>query len=731
MNPTTGDTMDLPPPPATPTSAVVETHHGLQIVDPYRQLEDVADPDVLAWARSQADHAEAVLALIPGRERLRARIDELATAASHTVGAIERLADGSVVFFKQPADAEVAMVCRRDAAGVERVLVDPATLPRPADNGHVAVSFFVASPDGRRLLYGSAASGSEQETLRVRDLAGDADLPLAIDRLETAYALPSWLPDGRSFTYSRRQRPRPSAAAADAYRFTQAFLHEPDAANPAGSERLVFGQDAPGSPPLEPMDFPAVIVTPGSAWAIGQVHHGDEQDRSLWVLPLADLGSPAARWRPVCSRADLVTDFAVRGDDIFLLTARDAPRFKVIRTSLASPDLAAAAVIVPAGEAVVSSLAATADALYVGRSRAAAREILRVPYDRPDDAAAIAMPADEPSASIAAASPDQPGILLRSGSWIRAGRIHAFDPATGKLTDTGLVPEGPCDVPAGFVATEVLVTSHDGVEVPLSIIHRRDLVRDGTNPTILSGYGAYGHSTAMQFSPTSLAWLERGGVLAIAHVRGGGTFGKAWHHAGRKATKPNTWKDFLACGDHLVREGYTSPERLAARGGSAGGILVGRAITERPDLFAAAHIAVGCTDMLRFEFTQNGPPNVPEFGSLADPEEFRGLLAMSTLHHVLDSTDYPAVLLTHGLNDPRVEPWQSFKTAARLQAATASGRPVLLRLDEEAGHGIGSTRSQRHAELADVWAFVLWQCGDPEFQPTAADVPSPELSPTP
>ena len=314
------------------------------------------------------------------------------------------------------------------------------------------------------------------------------------------------------------------------------------------------------------------------------------------------------------------------------------------------------------------------------------------------------MPADEPSATIAAATADLPGILLRSGSWIRAGRIHAYDPATGSLADTGLAPAGPFDAPDDLVARELLVPSHDGVEIPLSIMHRRDLVRDGSNPVILSGYGAYGSTPAMQFSPTSLAWLERGGVLAVAHVRGGGTFGKAWHHAGRKTTKPNTWKDFLACGDYLVREGYTSPDRLAARGGSAGGILVGRAITERPDLFVAAQIAVGCTDMLRFEFTQNGPPNIPEFGSLADPEEFRGLLAMSTLHQVVDGTAYPAVLLTHGLNDPRVEPWQSFKTAARLQAATTSGRPVLLRLDGEAGHGIGSTRSQRHAELADVWS---------------------------
>jgi prolyl oligopeptidase len=243
--------------------------------------------------------------------------------------------------------------------------------------------------------------------------------------------------------------------------------------------------------------------------------------------------------------------------------------------------------------------------------------------------------------------------------------------------------------------------------VPLSIIGQSNLKLDGSHPTLLSGYGAYGFSNPMNFDPVQLAWLERGGVIAVAHVRGGGALGKEWHHAGRKQTKPNTWRDFIACGEYLVKQGYTSPGKLAGKGGSAGGILIGRAITERPDLFAAAQISVGCTDMLRFETTMNGPPNVPEFGSLAKEDEFRGLLAMSTLHHIKDGVKYPAIILTHGINDPRVEPWESAKAAARFQAATSSGKPVLFRVDYHSGHGIGSTRTQRHEELADVWAFML------------------------
>jgi prolyl oligopeptidase len=707
------------PPPVAPPHAVVESRHGFDVHDSYRHLENVAEPVVQAWARAQADHAAAVLASVPGRDVLRERIDAIAVAASPVIGPMQRLPGGRCVYFKQPADADVARICTHDESGGERVLLDPTELPRPAGGGHLAASFFRVSPDGRTLLYGVAASGSEEEVLQVRDIATGHDLPVALDRIESVYAKPSWLPDSRSFTSSRRRPSEPGATADSVYRFTQAFLNTLDDEGRIAHETFVFGHGAPGSPAMAPMDFPAVIVPPGSNWAIGQVNHGDEADVSLWTLPVSDLGKVTAQWRPVCTRTDLVTDFAVQGDAIYLVTAKDASRHTVIRTSLVSPDLTTADTVVPAGETVLHDVAAAADALYVGSSVGPVRRVLRVPYDQPRKAAFIAMPEDEPSASIAAASPVVQGILVRGGSWIRTGRIHAVDPKTSERSDTGLVPVGPCDAPEGLLAAEVLVASHDGVRVPLSIIHRTDLRRDGRAPTILTGYGAYGHTIPMQFTPTSLAWLERGGVLAIAHVRGGGTFGKAWHHAGRKATKPNTWKDFLACGEYLVREGYTAPSRLCARGGSAGGILVGRAITERPDLFAAANIAVGCTDMMRFETTRNGPPNVPEFGSLADPDEFRGLLAMSTLHHVIDGVPYPAVILTHGMNDPRVEPWQSFKTAARLQAATGSGRPVLLRLDYDSGHGIGSTRSQRHAEMADVQAFFLWQCGEPEFQPAA------------
>ncbi len=711
-------------PPAAPVRTVVDEYFGDKVSDAYRYMEDFKNPEVQAWVKGQAEYAEKALGAIPGREALLKRIDELDAGAPYSISGVARHPNGDLFYLKQLATENVGKIYVRDArSGAERLLIDPETFPKQTPQDHFTLAFFRVSPDGKQLLYAFAASGSEETTIRVFDLATNQDLPDTIDRIEAEYALPCWLPDGKSFLYCRRRKLPADAPETEGYKFTQALRHtlgtDPDA------DPILFGSQASTSPKLGEMDFPAVIITQNSEWVVGQVKHGDETDITLYATKLASLGSADIQWTKICDRTDLVTDFAVHGDDIYLLTASNAPRFKIVRTSLAAPTFESAATIVEPGEQVVDSLAAAEDALYVSVLAGVPSKIVRVPYvdgARPEP---IELPAEEPSADMGAARTDMPGIFLRTRSWIRDGQLYRYDPAAKQLVNTHLVPPGTYSAPDGLTATEVMVASHDGVKVPLSIVHRSDLKLDGSNPTLISGYGAYGHIAPMGYDPTNLAWLERGGVLATAHVRGGGAFGKEWHHAGRKTTKPNTWKDFIACAEYLVKQGYTSPAKLAGKGGSAGGILIGRAITERPDLFAAANIAVGCTDMLRFETTMNGPPNIPEFGTVTIEEEYRGLRAMSTIHQIRPGEKYPAVILTHGINDPRVEPWESAKATAAFQAATGSGRPVLFRVDYHSGHGIGSTRRQRHEEKADIWSFFLWQFGDPAFQVKNAGVRKP------
>jgi prolyl oligopeptidase len=307
------------------------------------------------------------------------------------------------------------------------------------------------------------------------------------------------------------------------------------------------------------------------------------------------------------------------------------------------------------------------------------------------------------------------GALVRLQSWTRPPVWFEYAPNRKRLVDAGLVPRPLANLP-GAESVETEAPGADGVMIPLSIVSPRGIARDGSHPTLLLGYGAYGISIDPFFDPGLAAWIGQGGVFAVAHVRGGGEYGEEWHQAGRLATKPNTWRDFIACAEYLIAQGYTAPGRLAGTGTSAGGILIGRAITERPNLFRAAVPRVGVMNALRTEHEPGGPANIPEFGTTADSGQFRALMEMDAVRHVKPGVKYPAVLLTAGINDSRVEAWQPAKMTAALQEASASGYPVLLRVGFDAGHGMGLTKTQRSEETADIDAFLLWQLGAPAFQ---------------
>ena len=360
-------------------------------------------------------------------------------------------------------------------------------------------------------------------------------------------------------------------------------------------------------------------------------------------------------------------------------------------------------------------MAGARDALYLTQRDGVTTSLWRLPRGAKAPER-VALPI-EGTVALADVDPDKDGALLVLGGWTRASATFRYQPAPGRLTRLQLAKPGALDAPPGILSREVLVKSHDGVMVPVSVLSRSDIKLDGSNPTLLYGYGAYGTVESPGFNPRLLAWLERGGVYAVAHVRGGGVYGRGWHLAGQKTTKANTWRDGIAAAEWLVANGYTRPAKLGIFGGSAGGIFAGRAITERPELFAAGVSSVGTLDSVRMELSANGGANVPEFGTAAREDEFRALLAMSSYHALKPGTPYPAVLLTHGVNDIRVDVWQSAKFAARARANPAQTKPVLMRLEYEGGHGSGSSRLQSQERQADIWAFLLWQFGEAGFQP--------------
>jgi prolyl oligopeptidase len=697
-------------PPAAPVKNVADTYFGTVVNDPYRYMEDMKSPEVAEWMKAQADYTREALAKIPQRDTVLREVTTFGDAAAARVTSVQ-ITGNNVYYLKRKADENIAKLYAREGfAGNERLLVDPDKLPAP-EGKHYAVDYFAASPDNRYIAYGISIGGSEESVLHVIDLATGKETGDVIDRAN--FGSPSWLPDGR-LLYNRLQKLAANAPVTEKYVNSRVYVHALGA-NPDDDAPLLGAGLAPGIP-VEPAEIPIAANPIGSKYVIGLIINGVQNEFKLYVAPLAALAGDKTPWVKVVDNADDVTGFDVEGDNLYLLTHKNASRFKVVSVALARPDLATARVVVPPSEAVVTGMAAAKDALYVRRMNGGVSDLLRVPYTPGAKPIPVKLPYAGDVDGLTA-DPRRPGAVFNLGGWTRFGGFFAYEPALNRVVDTRLQPQGKYDNPANLVSTEVKVKAKDGTLVPLSIVHRKGMKLDGSNPTILYGYGAYGISQTPFYRPTFLPWFNRGGVFAVAHVRGGGEYGEDWHKAGYKLTKPNTWNDAIACAEWLVAHKYTSPAKLAIMGGSAGGIFVGRSITERPDLFGAAIDEVPVSDSIRMEFSSNGVPNIPEFGTVKDPDGFKGLLEMSSYHHVKDGVKYPAVLLLTGFNDPRVDSWEAGKMAARLQAATASDKPILLRIDFDAGHGFGSTKKSQYEERADLLAFLLWQFGVKGFQP--------------
>jgi prolyl oligopeptidase len=694
-----------------PVRPVTDTYFGIQVTDPYRYMENLKDPQVDAWFKAQNAYTRAVLAEIPGRDALFARIKALDESAPARVSDVTRMPDGRIFYLKRLASENVArLYMRQGLQGAEKMILDPQKYPAPKGS-HNAISYFSPSWDGQRVAVGVSAGGSENAVIHILNVATGEESSETIDRAR--FGAVNWRPDNHSFFYNRLQKLAPGQPATEEEEKSGDYLHV--VGTPADQDVAVMGFEVSSRVKIVPTDLPFVATSPGSSYALAFIAHGVLNEVTLYDAPLSTVGKPDTPWQKVCDVADDVTGGAVHGDTLYLLTHQDAPRFKVIETSLTHPDIAHARTVVPEGSAVIKGLAAAEDALYIQETDGTLGLLKRLSYTggKPQ---AIPLPV-QGTVGVEDADTRIPGVLVGMTSWVRAPQIYSYDPKDGSLEDTHLQPVGTYDQPKDLESKEVKVKSWDGVMVPLSIVYKRGLKMDSSNPTLLIGYGSYGITIHPFFDPKYLAWFEHGGILAVSHLRGGGVYGEDWHLWGQKLTKPNTWRDFIACAEYLIDQHYTSPAQLAGQGTSAGGITIGRAYTERPDLFAAALDRVGVSDAVRAEFSPNGPPNIPEFGTVKNQWGFEDLYAMDAYLHVRDGVHYPAVLLTTGFNDPRVASWEAGKMAARLQSATGSGKPVLLRVDYEAGHGFGSTKTQIEKEDADEWSFLLWQFGVPGFQP--------------
>ncbi len=701
-----------PGPPVAPVREARETLHGVEIVDPYRWMEEAASTQTLEYLLAQDEYARAQLARLPGREALLARIREL-SAASVSVTSVA-MANGKVFYLKLAPGLATPVLCVREGfAGAERVLVDPSKFDAPPRRA--ALAWYHPSPDGRRVAYGVALAGTEDATLRVLEVAGARDTGVALDRARFNASM-AWHHDGSAFYYARV----PEGQRETSRRNAGIRVYRHVMGRPASQDEIVFASGVGGAREVPEFVYPSLLVPEESSHAYAIVRHGVAREIAIYQTAMRDLAAGLPRWSRIVAFEDGVTAMTAWKDDIYLLTHKGAPRHRVVVLKASKPDMARARVVVPQGDSVIVSMALAADALYLRTTVGGLERLERLNFGvTASRTPEFVKTAFDVAMAQVLAHPRRPGAVLRTQGFIEAPAVVAVEARTGNLRNTGLQPAPAADFGA-MDEVRLYAKSHDGVKIPVTLLYRKTTMLTADNPTLLIGYGAYGISMAPAFDPTRLAWLERGGIIAIAHLRGGGEYGEEWHRAGYQATKQNTILDFIAVAEFLIQYGFTTPQRLAIQGTSAGGIPSAGAMVRRPDLFAAVVPRVAVLDMLRLEFSQNGPANIPEFGSVATREGFDALFGMSAYHWVKDGTRYPAVLLTTGLNDPRVDPWQAAKMAARLQAANPDGAPVLVRVEREGGHGRGATRAQRDEELADIYAFLLWRFGDPAFQPSGS-----------
>ena len=703
------------PPPVAAVRNVADTFYGTTVDDPYRYFENKTDPEVVKWMKAQNDHARSQLARIPGRTALLEKIVKYDSSVSDRVAQVNRV-PGDLYFSERRSvtDNQFKLYMRQGLGGKDTLLVDPELLEKKTGKPH-AINWYSPSPDGRLLAYGLSAQGSEAAVLHLLDTRTGKAVGRPIDRAD--FGGVDWSADGKLLVFNRLQAMRKGMPETQKYQHSQALLLK--VGQPAANARSVFGTALRGLD-IGAAESPVVTLSHDGRWAFGIAFNGTQRELGVFLAPQRSVLEGKPRWKRIVAAADAVTGLAYFDDTLYMVTYKGAARSQVVAMNVKSPDIAAARVVVPASDRVVVNVVAAADALYIETRDGNIKRLYKRAYSPTATAVEVPLPVEGSfelvGDNVTSSNPSLPGVVIDVQSWNRARQIFSVG-ADGAVTNTGLQPAGPFDAPADIVATEVKVKSHDGALVPLSIIHRKNVKLDGNNPTVLYGYASYGITEEPFYSVSRLAWLDAGGVYAVANPRGSSVYGQDWYKAGFQTTKPNTWKDFIACAEYLIEQKYTQPGKLGILGGSAGGILVGRAMTERPDLFAAVIPAVGALDGIRFETTPNGVPNIPEFGTVKNEAGFKALLAMSTYANTKPGTAYPAVLLTHGVNDPRVEVWQSTKAAARLMAATTSGKPVLMRLDFDAGHGIGNTKKQQLEERADMFSFMLWQMGVAGYQP--------------
>lgn len=681
--------------PVTARDRVMDDYHGTRVADPYRWLEDLNNDRTSAWVKAQNAVTEGFLAALPQREALRKRMTEL---WNYPRTSVPRRLTNSVVFYQRNSglQRQGVVVARSSAQTPAKVIIDPN---RMWPDGATALAQFEPAPDGRHVAYAASEGGADWQDVRVRRVRDGRDLGEVLRWVR--FSGLSWTKDSKGFFYSRYPARDEATKLSAALEHQKVWYHR--IGTPQSADVLVYER------PDLPAWFVWGVASEDGRYLFLQLSRGADARNRLYVMDLGDPKAPDVKGtvRPIVEEDD--GEYSVIGNvgtTLYLRTDLSAPRRRVVAVDLERPGRAHWKTIVPEGPAAIAEVGLTRSTLVVNRLVDVSSELSlvslqgaplgRVPLPGPGSVAQLGTTTDGSSFYFSFTSHLYPTTVLRYNASTKRStpfeaRKLAFDPA-------------------GYETQRVFATSKDGTRIPLFVSHRKGLVRNGQNPTLLYAYGGFAVDLVPSFSPAAVAWMEQGGVYVTASLRGGAEYGEEWHRAGMKEKKQNVFDDFIGAAEYLISEKYTSSAKLVINGGSNGGLLVGAVMTQRPELFAVAIPQVGVLDMLRYHRFTGGAAWATEYGSADDPAAFSYLSAYSPVHQLKVGTCYPATLVTTADHDDRVVPSHSYKFAATLQHAQGCDKPVLIRIETQGSHGYRPT-DRLIAEMADLWAFALSQMG--------------------
>ena len=691
--------------PKTPEKPATDDYFGTKITDNYQWLEDLKSPEVKTWFKAQSDYSHIIIDKIPNRDALYNRMKQVQEMGGDSYGyATQR---GNLYFYvKTKKNEKLSKLYAKDVStGKEILIFDPETYKKDAQ-----ITNFTVDTKGNQIALLFSKSGSEICELRILDLKTKKFLDDVLAPIWSEFNF-EFTPDGQYITYTKMSTGDPNSNML--LKEMKAMIHQ---IGTNQDKDIVLGarEEYPELSILTEQfpevsfsdDYKSIILRIGST----------KSESPVFYAPFSSIKDKKIKWKQIVKASDDIVQTFISGDQLFFLSHKNAPNYKIGLTSLSNPDFDNAKVIVPESSSVITSIHSSKNYLVYSLSNGIIQDKYLIDLKTLTRKKAPLPSGINYSAALNARENDN--LQCYNSNWLTPATFYDYSPENDKAIKSKYF-NGDSNYPdyyASYEVKEVEVKSHDGTMVPLSIIYPKNIKMDGSTPAYITGYGGYGISSTPRFSNRLSVLLEQGTVVAVAHVRGGGEKGENWHKDGMKAKKPNTWKDFIACSEYLVNQKYTSPSKLIGNGGSMGGVLIGRAITERPDLFAVAIAEVGMTNVLRSQNSANGANQIPEVGSLKDPEDTKHLIEMDAQSKVKKGIKYPAVIVSTGMNDSRITPWEPAKFAAVLQNSTSSGKPVLLYANYENGH-FTSDLEVVFKEYADIFAFALWQVGHPKFQP--------------